>query len=235
MINNEWYWNLNLHRDRLSLANHSAIDGVIMPTSAAFYTSAVLTDVGICVGMRNVNLNCENEQHCFYPRKIPNCYPNDTKVNERIKETWDFACNQYRLASHETNVNDSTHLYSHRSNINSTAYMMPMTYHQSSSPIFDSKQCNLNGIHSFDENLSNSTFINCASITNSQQYYPVINGDHPSIIQNNSDSIEMYYDGYNGSDRSFYDFSNNIETNSGHEAPPKKKWIRDYMLSKFQN
>lgn len=91
--NNKWYWNLNLHRDRLSLANTSAIDGTILPSSSAFYTSAVLTDVGICVGMRNVNLNCEN-QHCFYPRKIPNCFNNLNIVGEQNKQTWDHACNQ---------------------------------------------------------------------------------------------------------------------------------------------
>lgn len=65
--NNEW--NLYWHRDRLSLANTAAISGAILPSSSEFYTTAVLTDVGICVGMRNVHLNSENRQ-CFYPRKI---------------------------------------------------------------------------------------------------------------------------------------------------------------------
>ncbi|XP_055703142.1 uncharacterized protein LOC129801810 isoform X2 [Phlebotomus papatasi] len=48
-------------------------------SSSPFYMSTVITDVGICVGMRNVNLNCDNSV-CLYPQptrqtvtKISNC------------------------------------------------------------------------------------------------------------------------------------------------------------------
>lgn len=44
----------------------------IQPSSPmAFYSNTVLTDIGICVGMSNVNLNCENP-HGSYPPNIAN-------------------------------------------------------------------------------------------------------------------------------------------------------------------
>lgn len=223
VIYNEWYWNLNLHRDRLSLANQSAIDGVIMPTSAAFYTSAVLTDVGICVGMRNVNLNCENQQRCFYSRKIPNCSTNNNKINKGIKETWDYACNQDRLPSHELNGNTSD-LYAHQSDINSS-YLMPITFRLSP---FDTKDNN-DKIYAIDTNISNTYA--------QSRYYSVIDGGNHSSIKYDSNSIQIICDEYNGADEMSY-VSNANSTScskhfSGHVAPPKKKWIRDYMQSNF--
>lgn len=92
--NDEWYWNLNLHRDPLLMANKTAIENTMMPSSSAFYTSAVLTDIGICVGMRNVNLNGEQHQ-CFHSRKIPNCSENWSEVSKRNSETWKNAIHQY--------------------------------------------------------------------------------------------------------------------------------------------
>lgn len=97
--NNQWYWNLNLHRHHLSLANSAAIDSTTLPSSSAFYTSAVLTDVGICVNMRNVHLNSVN-QH----RKIPNCYNNLNLVSEKNKETRKYACHLNNLPIVDTSA-----------------------------------------------------------------------------------------------------------------------------------
>lgn len=99
---NEWYWNLNLHRDKLALINASANEErrTNLPIPSAFYTSAVLTDVGICVGMRNVNLNGENQSCLHPPQKIPNCYNNNLSVvGQRNKQTWSTAFDRMRYAS----------------------------------------------------------------------------------------------------------------------------------------
>lgn len=96
---NEWYWNLNLHRDKLTLVNSSLNDGKNAPTKSAFYTSAVLTDVGICVGMRNVNLNSENQTCLHAAHKIPNCYDNLNVVGQRNKQTWSAAYDRMRYSS----------------------------------------------------------------------------------------------------------------------------------------
>lgn len=227
---NEWYWNLNLHRDRLSLANQSAINGVMMPSSAAFYTSAVLTDVGICVGMRNVNLNCENEQHCFYPRKIPSCYSIGNAVGKRNKATWDYACHQYQTAPHEWSDRESS-LYAHRSDIGSP-FMVPATVR------FADSKLNSGHFHSADAHIT-PLLTHYPEMVH-QHFYPV-HKDHSAAID---DCMSIQVDSCSvASGNTIHEncvdayapwcSSAAAMTKDGpdHVAPPKKKWIRNYMLS----
>ncbi|GAB0088074.1 probable GPI-anchored adhesin-like protein PGA55 [Sergentomyia squamirostris] len=80
-------------------------------SSAPFYTSTVITDVGICVGMRNVNLNCDNAV-CLYSQptwqaspsvtKIPNCC--NFSVFNQIMTSND----QQSAANRQTTFDDGT-------------------------------------------------------------------------------------------------------------------------------
>lgn len=104
MIQNgsEWYWNLNLHRNQLVLNNAMAVNCTKLPISAAMYTSAVLTDRGICVGMRNVNLEGATIQS--YPSKnpnIPSCCTNSKNniVSQRNNQTWTAAYDRMRFSA----------------------------------------------------------------------------------------------------------------------------------------
>lgn len=66
---NNWLWNLNVpHDQNLPLANTVAIDGIPSPSPSSCYTNVALSDLGICVGMRNVKLHCDSAQ--FYSPKI---------------------------------------------------------------------------------------------------------------------------------------------------------------------
>lgn len=60
------------------------------PTSSmAFYTKTILTDIGICVGMSNVNLSCENRR--CYPPNIENISSIQNQSNTLIcKSTLNF-------------------------------------------------------------------------------------------------------------------------------------------------
>lgn len=89
--NIEWFWNNN---NRLPLATAAAAAaGVVSPSSSSFYNSTVLTDVGICVGMRNVNLNCKNFAP-FLPRKIQSCCKFNM-IGNLTEDNFNYACNDY--------------------------------------------------------------------------------------------------------------------------------------------
>lgn len=96
---NEWYWNLNLHRNRLMLNNSSSVTNKKMPISSATYTSAVLTDCGICVGMRNVNLKGASQLDLSKNQNIPNCFGNSSVVSKRNKQIWSAAYDQMRFSA----------------------------------------------------------------------------------------------------------------------------------------
>lgn len=96
---NEWYWNLNLHRNQPLLNNAMAVNGTKLPISAAMYTSAVLTDRGICVGMRNVNLKGVNHSYSSKMHNIPNCCSNTNIVGQLNNDTWMSAFEQMRFSA----------------------------------------------------------------------------------------------------------------------------------------
>lgn len=96
---NEWYWNLNIHRNQPMLNNAVAVNGSKLPISSAMYTSAVLTDHGICVGMRNVNLKGANCSYSSKVHDIPNCCSNTNIVGQRNNQTWTSAYEQMRLSA----------------------------------------------------------------------------------------------------------------------------------------
>lgn len=267
--NNEWYWNLNLHRDRLSLANTAAIDGTILPSTSAFYTSAVLTDVGICVGMRNVNLNCEN-QHGFNPRKIPNCFNNNVNVvGEQNKQTWDHACNQCAFPPFDTVTTTGTGV--------SVVANIPMYVHHPSAVLSTTSMATANAVAAynfkmhnddnsppFDNRLLSHRENRFFSSNNLRISYPTMVED-PSPLQTLRENFHPYI--VNRSIKCDLSESkmNAIAVDTGvvtaaatpiipsapellkvlsplsryeslrrcHVATPKKKWIRNYMLSKF--
>lgn len=209
---NERFWNLSLYRDRSSLANTAAIDGTILPSSSAFYTSAVLTDVGICVGMRNVNLNCES-QHCFHQLKIPNCY-NLNIVGEQNKQTWENACTQFAFPI----VGASGSIYVHHPSV------LPPT--PPLQPSFTSI-ASANAAHNFrmhnENSLATSFYDNRLSFANhNNRFLPTQNS-------------RTYANPSNAEDPSAPELpsSKNESHRRCHVAAPKKKWIRNYMLSKF--
>lgn len=96
---NEWYWNLNLHRNQPILSNLSALNSTKLPLSAELYTSAVLTDRGICVGMRNVNLKGVNQAPPSELHNIPNCCNGTNVVGERNGQTWRAAFERMRYSA----------------------------------------------------------------------------------------------------------------------------------------
>lgn len=96
---NEWYWNLNLHRNQSVLSNLPAVNGTQLPISSAMYTSAVLTDRGICVGMRNVNLKGSDHIHSAKMQEIPNCCSISNVVGQRNKQTWAAAYDRMRFSA----------------------------------------------------------------------------------------------------------------------------------------
>lgn len=96
---NEWYWNLNLHRNQSVLNNSMAVNSKKLPTPSTLYTSAVLTDRGICVGMRNVNLKDANHSYSSKNQNIPNCCSNLNIVGQRNGEIWTAAFDQMRYSA----------------------------------------------------------------------------------------------------------------------------------------
>lgn len=74
---NSWLWNLNVpHNQNLPLANTVAIDGLPLPSPSSRYINTTSNDLGICVGMRNVKLHCDNAQ--LYSPKL--CIAQDYNV-----------------------------------------------------------------------------------------------------------------------------------------------------------
>lgn len=109
---NEWYWNLNLHRNQSALGNPMAVNSTKLPISSAMYTSAVLTDRGICVGMRNVNLKGVTQSYSTKMQNIPNCCSNSNVVGQRNKQTWAAAYDQMRFSA-LTDPSMATHIECH--------------------------------------------------------------------------------------------------------------------------
>lgn len=95
----EWHWNLNLHRNQSILNNAVAVNNVNLPVSASLYTSSVLNDHGICVGMRNVNLKGVAQTLSSKMQAIPNCCGNSNIVGERNKQTWTAAYDRMRFSA----------------------------------------------------------------------------------------------------------------------------------------
>lgn len=106
---NEWYWNLNLHRNQSALSNSMAVNSSKLPISSTMYTSAVLTDHGICVGMRNVNLKGVTQSCSTKMQNIPNCCSNRNVVGQRNKQIWAAAYDQMRLSA-LTDPSMATHI-----------------------------------------------------------------------------------------------------------------------------
>ncbi|XP_055296493.1 uncharacterized protein DDB_G0284459 isoform X2 [Sitodiplosis mosellana] len=98
-MGNEWYWNLNLHRNQSALNNSMVINSTKLPISSTMYTSAVLTDRGICVGMRNVNLKGVTQSYSAKMQSIPNCCSNSNVVGQRNNQTWTAAYDQMRFSA----------------------------------------------------------------------------------------------------------------------------------------
>lgn len=94
----EWYWNLNIHRNQMALANVSASTGVHLPTYSTCYTNSVITDDGLCVGMRNVQLNTENQPYFGKALKIPNCCSNLNVVGQHNEQIWAIAYDRMKYS-----------------------------------------------------------------------------------------------------------------------------------------
>lgn len=107
---NEWYWNLNLHRNQPILSNLSAVNNTKLPLSTELYTSAVLTDRGICVGMRNVNLKGVNQAPPSELHNIPNCCNGTNVVGERNGQTWRAAFERMRYSALTDPTMATTHV-----------------------------------------------------------------------------------------------------------------------------
>lgn len=58
---------------------------ITSPTPTGYYTSAVLTDKGICVGMRNVNLNSQRTEFEHHHHTMPGWYNNLHVMNQLAK------------------------------------------------------------------------------------------------------------------------------------------------------
>lgn len=95
----EWYWNLNLHRNQLVPNNPMAVNSKKLPISSAMYTSAVLTDHGICVGMRNVNLKGAFQSYSSKTHDIPNCCKDSNIVSQHNQQTWTAAYDRMRFSA----------------------------------------------------------------------------------------------------------------------------------------
>lgn len=87
--NIEWFWNNN--NNSLPLATSPNFAAGI--TSPSFYNNTSLTDVGICVGMQNVNINSKNVA-TFLPRKIQNCCQFNM-IGKLTEDNFNNACNDY--------------------------------------------------------------------------------------------------------------------------------------------
>lgn len=95
----EWHWNFNVHRDHSSLANVSACAGTHLPKISSCYTNAVITNVGLCVGMRNVNLNAESHACAGDLFKMPNCCSNLNVVGQHNEQIWAIARDRMKFST----------------------------------------------------------------------------------------------------------------------------------------
>lgn len=234
--NNEW--NLYWRRDRLSLANTAAIIGAILPSSSEFYTTAVLTDVGICVGMRNVHLNSENRQ-CFNPRKIFHKIDehNDQQQQQlqRPVPATPIApiapiaaapiANPYGIVS-----NDDSNLYSRRiANYHPSNFVEP------------SSQLSLQPPAPRPSMVAVGPAINAVSITTLMPSYPEPNRIYTSPSSPTAPHLPPKFSAplspspLSSSSSPSPILSSRSEKYRRHNyvAAPKKKWIQNYMQSKL--
>lgn len=261
---NEWYWNLNIHRDQLSLVNSSIANAYDLPISSTLYTSAVLNDNGICVGMRNVHLKGENAPCLHRSQKIPNCSSNRNVVGERNQQYWTMAYDRMKfsaltdpsMAIHSSQVNghgiqmkciqphelhhntivqkefihepnmmqqsmfaktnpfhlfgDSATLLSFKPVDQKLNFRMPHNFVQ---PTFvhHSKSCA--ELHSMD-----SISQRCQKVLPTKKCYRSCASIASSIYPNASQFLSK-------------SFNKMDESQSDYVAPPKKKWMRNYMQS----
>lgn len=174
---NEWYWNLNLHRNGLMLNNVPSLTHTKLPISSARYTSAVLTDCGICVGMRNVNLKGANQLELSKINNIPNCYGNSSVVGQRNKQTWTAAYDQMRYSA----LSDPTMATQIRKKFfgvpqNPTEWNDPTTIHMDYKPCTSSlMSAELNPFHLFGDKSSLSSL----NLSESYGYEYPMNGFYP--------------------------------------------------------
>lgn len=207
----EWYWYLNLHRDQLSLVNNSSIANNL-PISSNLYTSAVLNNDGICVGMRNVHLKDEHFPRFHRPRKIPNCCSNWNVVGQRNQQLWETAFDRIK---------------------NSILTDPSMAIH---STVFKGHgiQPNIIQPHEIqcDEKLIGIAYFNL------YQPHPIKYSNRYGQKEIPSFVLEKFYaptvatPTQEDTSRTIF----NIRTSENEEdsecvAPPKKKWIRNYMQS----
>lgn len=256
---NEWYWNLNLHRDQLSLVNSSIGNGTDLPISSALYTSAVLNDNGICVGMRNVHLKGENQN--FHRLKgIPNCCPNRNVVGQRNKQIWATAYDRMKFSA----LTDPSMTI--RSN---TVLIEPQDFHD-----MEIDPCSTNEMsagaspfHLFGDSaplslirlgehpVYHTSIIHnqlvpptiqmhysksCADINTSELFnYPnqscfnEMYGSNPNISHRTRSCVSFTTSTH--SNPSYMTFSDEKDENTSQSdciTPPKKKWMRNYMQSK---
>lgn len=183
-INTEWFWNSSTN-------NHLALpapNSLSMQRASSVSTNAILTDVGICVGMRNVNLNREsacfikNLPHCCkysIPRPLipPNWYNNYTQ----------YLCRNEALTKYHETIRLSNELNALVGN------------EYSSANIGD-------GMLKFGHNMSSTH-----SVSHTEDFN-LTRDEEPSPITSNVTPIIK---------DEFLDPS---------LAPPKKKWIRHYMM-----
>lgn len=180
--NTEWFWNTSTN-------NHVTLTvPVSMQSTPSVSTNAIITDVGICVGMRNVSLNGEsacfikNLPHCCkysIPRPLipPNWYNNYTQ----------FLCRDDALTKyHQTPVFLSHGLNALLANEYSSANIRDglLKFHHNMSSTYSYSQTD---DFNFTGDESNPTTSNVPSTIRDQF-------SNPSF------------------------------------APPKKKWIRHYMM-----
>lgn len=183
--NTEWFWNSSAN-------NHFALpvsNNLSMQRAASLSTNAILTDVNICVGMRNVNLN--GKTACFI-ENLPHCCEYSIP-RQLIPSNWynnyaQYLCRDELLTKyHQSPVHVS----------NEWNYLLANEC--SSTHIRD-------GIFKFRQNMSVRNFI-----------YPeegLSSTGVKDIIQTAYNSASIIRD-------EFLDPS---------LAPPKKKWIRHYMM-----
>lgn len=260
---NKWYWNLNLHRDQLSLVNSSIEND--LPISSNLYTSAVLNDNGICVGMRNVHLKGENVP-CFHrTQRLPNCCSNQNVVGERNQQIWETAFDRmkYSTLTDPSMAIHSTHFYGHGIQPNIIIQPREMQCDEKLIDIDDplhasSIAAETNPFHLFGDSTSLSSFelfdrqrdfhilpsmqMNPMHFHDSHfnlyQPHPIEyskrNGQKeiPSFASRKCDAPMVATPIQKDTPRTLFHIKiSENEKDSDSVAPPKKKWMRNYMLS----
>lgn len=222
--NKEWYWNLNIHRDQTALANISAGSGVHLPKSSSCYTNAVITDVGLCVGMRNVNLTTENEPYFGKAAKMPNCCSNLNVVGQHNEQIWAMAYDRMKysmltdpsMAIHPSSINNplfasysyqqshhpypyhgnwNPHLCYNRTNIAISARTSPFHLFGDRSNLSSTQNANIPPSMSYgSHNKSLAGPTDCADVPMKCIQSMEMNGEHSITRHNNALFNPMLYD-----------------------------------------